>query len=127
MAEIQELVEAYRQGALSRREFIRRVVMVAGGLAAARPYLAPLGISEVEAAQVDPNDPTLESKMVQFPGKAGTVWAYQSRPKASGSHPAVIIVHDNRGLWSYPEDVARRLAREGYVGLAVDYLSRLKA
>ena len=49
MAEIQELVEAYRQGALSRREFIRRVVMVAGGLAAAVPYLAPLGISEVEA------------------------------------------------------------------------------
>lgn len=72
MAEIQELVEAYRQGALSRREFIGRVVMVAGGLAAAPPYLAPLGISEVEAAQVDPNDPTLESKIVQFPGKAGT-------------------------------------------------------
>ena len=59
MAEIQKLVEAYRQGVLSRREFIRRVIMVAGGLAAALPYLSPLGIQEAEAAQVDPNDPSL--------------------------------------------------------------------
>ena len=124
MAEIQELVEAYRQGTLSRRDFIRRVITVAGGLAAALPYLSPLGITAVDAAQVDPNDPTLESKMVQFPGKAGPVWAYQSRPKAPGPYPAIIMVHENRGVSSYIEDVARRLAREGYVALAVDYLSR---
>ena len=50
MAEIQELAEAYRQGALSRREFIRRVILVAGGMAAALPFLAPMGITEAEAA-----------------------------------------------------------------------------
>ena len=61
MTEIQELLEAYRQGSLSRREFICRVIMVAGGLAAALPFLTPLGITKAEAAQVDPNDPALES------------------------------------------------------------------
>jgi carboxymethylenebutenolidase len=124
VAEIQELVEAYRQGALSRRDFIRRVIMVAGGLAAALPFLTMAGIPEAEAAQVDPNDPTLESRMVQFPGKAGTVWAYQSRPKAQGNYPAIIVIHDTEGISSYAEDLARRYAREGYVALCVDYLSR---
>ena len=124
MAEIQKLVDAYRKGDLSRRHFMRQVIMVAGGVTAALPHLHSLGITDAEAAQVDPNDPTLESKTVQFPGKAGTVWAYQSRPKAAGSYPAIICIHDNRGVSTYIEDVARRFAREGYVALAVDYLSR---
>ena len=125
MAEIQELVDAYRKGDLSRRHFVRQVIMVAGGLTAALPHLRPLGFTDAEAAQVDPNDPTLESKTVQFSGKAGTVWAYQSRPKAAGSYPAIICIHDNRGMSAHIEDVVRRFAREGYVALAVDYLSRL--
>lgn len=124
MAKIDELVAAYRQGGLSRREFIQRAIVAAGGLAQALPYLTPLGIPESEAAQVDPADPALDSKTVQYPGKAGPVWAYQSRPRAAGPHPAIVVVHENRGLSPHIEDVARRLAREGYVALAPDYLSR---
>lgn len=124
MAEIQELVDAYRKGDLSRRHFVRQVIMVAGGLTAALPHLHPLGVTDAEAAQVDPSDPSLDSASVQFPGKAGTVFAYQSRPKGTGRYPSIICVHDNRGMSAHMEDVARRFAREGYLALAVDYLSR---
>jgi carboxymethylenebutenolidase len=122
--EFKPLVEEFQRGVIGRREFIQRVIIAAGGLAAAAPLLHSLGISETEAAQVDPNDPTLESKTVQFPGKAGTIWAYHSRPKTGTNLPAVIVVHENRGLNPHIEDVARRLARQGYIALAPDYLSR---
>jgi carboxymethylenebutenolidase len=121
---LRSLVEEFRRGSVGRREFIQRVVVAAGGLAAATPLLASLGIGESEAAQVDPNDPALDSKSVQFPGKAGSVWAYRSRPKSGTNLPMVIVVHENRGLSPHIEDVARRFARQGYIALAPDYLSR---
>ena len=73
---------------------------------------------------VDPGDPALVSGMVKYTGKAGTVFAYQSRPKASGSYPGLIVIHENRGLNDHILDVARRFAKEGYVVLTPDYLSR---
>ena len=122
--EFTPLLEEFRLGIIGRREFIQRVIIAAGGLAAAAPLLRSVGIGESEAAQVDPDDPALDSKVVQFPGKAGTIWAYQSRPKTGANLPAVIVVHDNRGLSPHIEDVARRFAHQGYIALAPDYLSR---
>ena len=118
------LVEEFQRGIIGRREFIQRVIIAAGGLAAAAPLLNSVGIGPSEAAQVDPNDPALDSKAVQFPGRAGTVWAYQSRPKSGANLPAVIVVHANRGLNPHIEDVARRFAHQGYIALTPDYLSR---
>ncbi len=125
MAEkIEELVQEYRQGGISRREFIQRAVVLTGSVAAATSLLDAMVPPPAAAAQVDPNDPALVSGSVQFPGPAGTVFGYQSRPKASGRYPGIIVIHENRGLSTHIEDVTRRFAKEGFAALAVDYLSR---
>lgn len=70
------------------------------------------------------DDPALNSELVQYPGKAGNVKAYLSRPKSGGKPGAVIVIHENRGLVDHIKDVARRFAKEGFVALAPDLLSR---
>ena len=72
---------------------------------------------------VDPHDPGLISEMVHYPGKAGNVKAYLSRPY-SRHLGAVIVIHENRGLVDHIKDVARRFAKDGFVALAPDLLSR---
>src|SRR5919108_3509378 len=74
---------------------------------------------------VDPNDASLTSEMVQFPGNAGTVRAYVSRPKDGENLGTVIVIHENRGLVDHIKDVARRFAKDGFVAIAVDCMSRL--
>lgn len=139
---LEEWAEDYQDGRLSRREFMRRTVLMAGGTALAVPVLHSLGVTatveEVSAASQDPaprvaqasgvtipsNDPALESAgMVSFPSGAVTVLAYLSRPKGPGPFPAVVVIHENRGLLEHFKDVTRRLATMGYVALAVDLAS----
>lgn len=120
--EIKQLVEEYRGGKLSRREFIQKAVVLTGSLVAATTLIDTLGSSY--AAQVDPKDPALTSKDVEFKGPGGTVSGYLTEPKAGGKHPAVIVIHENGGLTDHIRDVARRLAKEGFVALAPDFLSR---
>ncbi|MBI2358680.1 MAG: dienelactone hydrolase family protein [Deltaproteobacteria bacterium] len=122
--EIKELVQEYEEGKISRRDFILKAIAITGSLAAANALLGPFLSSPLHAAQVDPNDPELVSSDVEYPGKAGKVFAYLSRPKASGKHPAIIVVHAWTGIDDHIRDVARRFAKEGYVALAPDYLSR---
>jgi carboxymethylenebutenolidase len=74
---------------------------------------------------VAPDDQGLTSEMVDYPGKAGSVKAYLSRPKGGAKLGAVIVIHENRGLVDHIKDVARRFAKDGFVALAPDLLSRL--
>ena len=74
---------------------------------------------------VDPNDASLTSQMVQFPGGAGNVNAYVSRPKDGKNLGTVIVIHENRGLVGHIKDVARRFAKEGFAAIAVDCMSRI--
>lgn len=122
--EVEALVEEYRRGKISRREFIQKAIIFTGSLAAATSLFDSHFSSPARAAQVDPADPVLLSEMVQFSGSAGTLFAYQSRPKASGSYPGIVVIHADSGVEDHFQDVTRRLAKEGYVALAVDYLSR---
>lgn len=122
--EVEELIQDYRDGKITRREFVQKAVVFTGSLAGATSLLESLATASVYAAQVGPNDAGLVSGSVQFPGPAGTVLGYQSRPKATGKYPAVIVIHANSGLNDHIQDVARRLAKEGYVALAPDLLSR---
>jgi len=71
------------------------------------------------------NDPGLTSEAIQYPGKSGNVRAYLSRPKDGGKKGAVIVIHENRGLVDHIKDVARRFAKDGFIALAPDLLSRL--
>ncbi|MBM2832091.1 MAG: dienelactone hydrolase [Dehalococcoidia bacterium] len=65
------------------------------------------------------------SAAVSFPGQAGAISAYEARPAAGGPLPALIVIHENRGLTEHIKDVTRRFANQGYVVLGVDLLSRV--
>lgn len=122
--EVRRLIQEYKEGKISRREFILKAVAITGSFAAANALIQSFAPSIGYAAQVDPNDPALVSREVQFPGKAGTVFGYLSRPKASGKYPAIIAIHETSGLTDHNRDVVRRFAKERYVVLVPDLLSR---
>ena len=122
--EVRRLIQEYKEGKLSRREFIVRAVAITGSFAAANALIQSFVPSIAYAAQVDANDPALTSRNVEYPGKAGTVLGYLTRPSAAGKFPAIIVIHQNTGLNEHIRDVARRFAKQGYAALAVDYLSR---
>ena len=123
--EIKKLAEEYRGGKISRREFIQRAVVLTGSLAAATGLIDSLFSPVAYAAQVDPNDPALTSSEIKYASTDGAaIGAYFTRPKGEGRLPAVVVLHENRGLVDHIRDVARRLAKDGYVALAPDLLSR---
>ncbi|MBI3063137.1 MAG: dienelactone hydrolase family protein [Deltaproteobacteria bacterium] len=122
--EVKNLLNEYREGRISRRDFIQKAAILTGSLAMANSLLEPLFAPAAYAAQVDPSDPALSSSAVQFAGPASAISGYLTKPKAGGKHPAIVVIHENRGINDHTRDVARRLAKEGYVALAPDYLSR---
>jgi carboxymethylenebutenolidase len=125
MAEdLEKLVKEYKEGRVSRREFMRRAVMLTGSLAAANSLIGGLLAPQSQAAQVAPNDPDVLTHNVTYEGKAGPVFGYLARPMKAGQYPGVIVIHQNSGLEDHIRDVARRFAKEGYVALAPDFLSR---
>jgi carboxymethylenebutenolidase len=119
--ELREIYREYQAGRISRRDFISRAVLLTGSLAAANNMLAG---AVAEAAVVAPGDPEILTHNVEYQGKAGYVAAYLARPVKAGKYPGVIVIHENQGLTDHIRDVARRLAKEGYVALAPDFLSR---
>jgi carboxymethylenebutenolidase len=122
--ELKELLREYQKGGISRREFMRQAVIATGSVAAANSLIGSLLPRDSYAAQVDPNDPAILTHNVTYEGKAGPVAGYLARPMKAGQYPGVIVIHQNRGLEDHTRDVARRFAKEGYVALAPDFLSR---
>jgi carboxymethylenebutenolidase len=88
------------------------------------PTPTPTPIPVPAGVRVPADDPAVEAGTVTFPGDGLTVIAYQAKLRAGGPFPAILVAHENRGLTDYIQDVARRLAKAGYVALAVDLLSR---
>jgi carboxymethylenebutenolidase len=121
--EIKLLVEEYRDGLISRRDFIQKAVVLTGSLAAATNLVACAVGANGESARTQP-DGAFISTNVQYPGKAGPIYGYLTRPSAAGKYPAIIIISDNAGLGDHFRDVSRRYAKEGYVALVPDVLSR---
>ena len=80
--------------------------------------------TEPSHVNVNPDDPAISAGAVQFPGEGATLLGYLARPNQDGSAPVILVCHENRGLNPHIEDVTRRLAKAGYVALAVDLLSR---
>jgi carboxymethylenebutenolidase len=125
MAEkLKELLREYEEGKISRRDFMRQAVIVTGSVAAANSLIGSLLPGDSQAAQVEPNDPAILTHNVTYEGKAGPVSGYLVRPMKAGQYPGLIVIHENRGLDDHVRDVARRFAKEGYVALAPDFLSR---
>ena len=122
--ELKQIYREYQQGKISRRDFISKTVLATGSLATANSLLAGASAGNAEAAVVPPNDPDILTHNIEYKGKAGPVLGYLARPVKAGKYPAIIVIHENQGLTDHIRDVTRRLAKEGYVALAPDFLSR---
>ncbi|OLP46118.1 dienelactone hydrolase family protein [Rhizobium oryziradicis] len=125
----QAMIDAYDEYThltLDRRGFMEKLSKLAGSGAAAAAIMPMLAASKASAALTADNDERLKIKMVTYPGAGGTMKGYLVIPKAASNPlPGVIVIHENRGLNPHIEDVARRLALEGFVALAPDFLSPL--
>jgi carboxymethylenebutenolidase len=158
---VEEYLDDYQKGYMSRRQALKLIAGVTGSLAVANGLLAacaaPASVPAAtdaataaatvggtaaattaapaaetaaptpdvpEGVRVAPDDPDIIASPVEFPSDGATVMGYLARPTGDGPFPAVLVSHENRGLQPHIEDVARRLAKAGYVALAVDLLSR---
>ena len=176
---VDEFVEDYQEGLLSRRDALKRIAAISGSMAFATALLAACGppepatsavtaapatVSATTAPEIAPtvaptteatvaattepvtaatneattsqpagaegsvsvpeNDPDIVAIATEFPGEGATLMGYMARPAAGGQYPVILVCHENRGLTPYIQDVTRRLAKVGYVSLAVDLLSR---
>ena len=124
--EVLVLFDAYVHGALDRRGFLDKAKKYAVGGMSAAMLLDALSPKFAEAQQVKTDDPRLETSSVEFPSPqgSGTVRGYLVRPaKSAGTKlPAILVVHENRGLNPHIEDIARRLGLDGYMAFAPDAL-----
>lgn len=146
---VEEFAESYREREMPRRELLRRVMLVTGSVPLTASVLLALGcgdsddeptVAEATAGPteapatppppsgpgvtVQPGDPAIQVQEVSYKGEASDIKAYLARPATGTSFPALVIIHENRGLNEHTRDIARRYAKEGFVGLAVDLISR---
>lgn len=160
---VHEFVDDYNDGVMSRRDMMRRVVHITGGVAAAATMLTTLGVKAADAKteqklfrqgstqprsplSVAADDPTIVATDITFDSDGAVISAYEARPaNSNGATPAaspvieaspvaspvrgsglplILVCHENRGLTDHIRDVARRLAKVGYVAVAVDLVSR---
>lgn len=121
-----DLYDEYTHAPLERRVFLERLTAMLGGAALVPAVLGALEPNPATAAAVAPDDRRLEATWDEYQGGTGPVRGYLVRPKQSEAVlPGVIVVHENRGLNPHIQDVARRLALEGFVVIAPDLLSPL--
>jgi carboxymethylenebutenolidase len=120
-----DLYDAYTHGVVGRRDFLDRLAQTAGGAAAAAALLAVLQNDYAHAAVVPADDPRLATEAAGYDVAGTKVDGYLARLKGGGKRPAVLVIHENRGLNPHIRDVARRLAVEGFLAFAVDALSPL--
>jgi len=121
-ARITGLYKDYKTGGFDRREFLKKLTVYAGSVAAAA-YLLPM--LEANASAPVHNDPDLVTEFINYPAESGEMKAYMARPKGSMKYPAVIVIHENRGLQPHIQDMTRRMAKEGFLSIAPDALSLL--
>jgi carboxymethylenebutenolidase len=115
------LYDEYTHTALSRKEFINRLALLAGGTAMAMTLLPMLENNYAQAAS--PLNADLIEEQINFPGAEGQVKAFAARPKGMKKLGTVLVIHENRGLNPHIVDVARQVAAEGFIAVAVDALS----
>jgi carboxymethylenebutenolidase len=120
-----DLYDDYVHRHFDRRLFLDRLSKLTGSMAAATALLPLLQSNYAMAETVKADDPRITISHVTFDGVTGPVKAYLAEPKGSGKHGGILVVHQNRGLNPHIEDIARRFATDGYVALAVDFLSPL--
>jgi carboxymethylenebutenolidase len=125
---ILELYDGYVHGRMSKRQFLDHAAKYTLSGASAAAVLDSLQPNYALAQQVPPDDPAIETEVIEYdsPDGTGTVKGLLARPAGAESPlPAVLVVHENRGLNPYIEDVVRRLGKAGYLALGPDGLTSL--
>ncbi|MBD0258409.1 MAG: dienelactone hydrolase family protein [Cytophagales bacterium] len=117
------LFDEYTHKPLTREDFLKRLARLTGSVAAAMSVLPLLEVNYAHAAVIGEDDKDLAIEEVTYPGDGVTMKGYLARPKARGKRGAVVVIHENRGLNPHIRDVARRVAKAGYLALAPDALS----
>lgn len=125
--ELLDLFDGYVHGAIGRRDFLRRAQKFAVGGVTAAALFGMLKPNYAWAIQVAPDDKRIkaETATVPSPQGNGSIKGYLVRPANAAKLPAVIVIHENRGLNPYVEDVARRLAIADFIAFAPDALTSL--
>ncbi|HTM91486.1 MAG TPA: dienelactone hydrolase family protein, partial [Flavisolibacter sp.] len=118
------LYDEYTHKPLTRQEFMCRLILLTGGVAAAMTILPMLEVNYAHAAVTKDDD--LFTERVTYKGVNGTdMQAYVARPQKENKYAAIVVIHENRGLNAHIEDVARRAAKAGYLAIAPNALSPL--
>ncbi len=120
-----ELYDEYTHKPLARRVFLERLMALAGSATVAQAVLGSLEPNHALAAMVPEADPRIVVGRVAVDTPLGRVAGYSARPRSEARHPAIMVIHENRGLNPHIEDITRRLAIEGFVALGVDFLTPL--
>ncbi|MBW3636887.1 MAG: dienelactone hydrolase family protein [Armatimonadetes bacterium] len=124
-SQIETLASNYNQGTLNRREFLSRLAILTGSMAAAHLLLEKSGLAQV-ISQKETQGGTIQisGSDVSYPNGEIPIGGYLATPSGAGPFPAILVIHENRDLNEHTRDVARRFAIEGFVALAPDALSR---
>jgi len=122
---ISKLYDDYRLGKTSRRDFIRKLTLFTGSAAAAMSMLPVLEDNNLNGSSSMKDDSDLITEFVKYPAETGEMKAFLARPKKGKKFPAVIVIHENRGLQPHIQDVTNRMAKEGFLAIAPDALSPL--
>lgn len=146
---MEEFADEYRERSMSRRDLLRRAILIMGGVPAGLAALAAVGCGgddtpEAIAEATKPPEPTTAATTsatasatastgaatsaggtdIRFAGPGSELLGYMAKPAQAGTYPGILIIHENRGLNEHTKDIARRYAKEGFIGLAVDLVSR---
>ena len=120
---VTKLYDAYKEGRINRRTFIKKLTLVTGSSAAAFAVLPALeaagSLTPIQAA----DEPV--SQFVKYPAPKMDIKAFLAHPESvnGAKFPAVVVIHENRGLQPHIQDVAKRFAKEGFLALAPDALT----
>jgi carboxymethylenebutenolidase len=123
-----DLYDRYAHGLINRRQFLERAAAYTASGLSASALLSSLSPNYALARQVDPDDDSIESRYEDYssPKGAGRMRGYFAAPSSrAGNLPGVLVIHENRGLNPYIEDVVRRVAAAGFIGFAPDALTPL--
>jgi len=117
------LYDEYTHKPLSRKSFMNRLVKLTGSAAMAMTALSVLEVGYANAETVSEQDEDLILEDISYPGDDCTMKGYLARPKGRGKFGSVVVIHENRGLNPHIKDIARRVAKAGFIALAPDALS----
>ncbi len=119
------LYENYLNGKIVRRDFVKKAGRILGSTIAASTFLPLFEANYLQAAELGENEGELFTEDITYPGETGDIKAFLARPKKKKKYPAVIVIHENKGLQPHIKDVNRRMAAEGFLSIAPDALSPL--